>query len=262
LDVNNGYSVVGNFFVGSGAFDDHGGAGMEADCDGNLLMVNQTQQIIYKVESGEGGTCAGADVPWLSEDPTEGVVPAGPGGQQGGGTNPFPVTVSFDSAGLFPGLRQASLNIKTDTPYPVDPIAVDFTVRFLDVPLDVPPGTNTFENFIYGAAGANIMHGCSFFNFCPDDAVTRADMAGYIWRGIHGAFASPPAYGDLPGRVLRGLQRGLHQGCGINKWMQRGPAVMPQFLHQSRPDGGPIEKAIRGIAFVPPPCIFRDVVCR
>jgi hypothetical protein len=37
----------------------------------------------------------------------------------------------------------------TNTPYAVSPVAVDLTVRFLDV-----PDANIFQAFIYGAAGA------------------------------------------------------------------------------------------------------------
>ena len=62
-------------------------------------------------------------------------------------TNPFPVAVTFDSAGLFPGLRQASAEHQDG--HAVSGalrLGSNFTVRFLDVPLNVPPGTNPFEN--------------------------------------------------------------------------------------------------------------------
>ena len=209
-----------------------------------------------------------SDIPWLSEDPTEGTVPAAAGAGQGGGTNPFPVTVTFDSAGLLPGLRQASLRVNTDTPYPVDPIAVNFTVRFQDVPLNEPPGTNPFENFIYGAAGANIMHGCGFYLFCPNAAVTRADMAGYIWRAVHGAFASPPAYtgifldvffGDYNCNYIQGVwDDGITAGCSADPLL-----YCPNFFINRGQMAVFIEKDLRGRDFVPPPCTgyFGDVPC-
>ncbi len=62
------------------------------------------------------------------------------------------MTVTFDSAGLAPGLRLRSLVFTTDTPDPVDPVPVDFTVLFNDV----PQGSFAW-NFIYGAAGAGVM---------------------------------------------------------------------------------------------------------
>ncbi|MEP6994027.1 MAG: hypothetical protein ABI968_05845, partial [Acidobacteriota bacterium] len=263
LDVNDNYNVVGNFTVSDGAFADHGGAGLEADCDGNLWLVNQLSQTIFKVESGEGaGACSiASDIPWLSEDPTTGTVP--PGGS-------VPVTVTFDSAGLFPGLRQGQLHIDTDTPTDIPNIGVNFTVRFLDVLDDNPPGTDPFENFIYAAAGANIMHGCSFFEFCPHDLVTRADMAGYIWRSIHGAFAAPPAYtgifsdvffGDFNSDYIQGIyDDGITAGC------QAPGDPLAYCPTQSIPRGQMavfIEKGVRGPDFIPPPCenIFGDVSC-
>ena len=66
------------------------------------------------------------------------------------------MTVTFDSQGLLPGLRQGSLIFTTDTPWPVAPVPVDFTVLFNDV----PQGSFAW-NFIYGAAGAGVMPGCA-----------------------------------------------------------------------------------------------------
>ena len=66
-------------------------------------------------------------------------------------------------------------------------IPVTLTVRFLDVPDD-----NQFEAYIYGVAGAGVMFGgppvcpAGVLYFCPDGVVTRADMAGYLWRAING----------------------------------------------------------------------------
>ncbi len=268
LDSHNGYAVIGSIAIAG--FTDFGGAGMEFDCGGNLWLIDQNSQTVYEIESGEPASCS-VDIPWLSENPTEGTVPAGGGNVRvagGGGTNPFPVQVTFDSANMLPGLRQAQLTFATDTPYSMPPVGVNFTVRFLDVDLNVPPGHDPYENSIYAAAGANIMHGCSFFNFCPHDAVTRADMAGYIWRALHGAFSSPPAYrgifadvffGDYNADYIQGVwDDGITAGCNAspllycpNLFINRGQ--MAVF----------IEKDLRGPDFVPPPCTgyFGDVAC-
>ena len=138
------------------------------------------------------------DIPWLSENPTSGTVPAG---------GSFPVVVTFDATGLLPGLRQAQLIVQTDTPSAVPAIPVDLTVRFLDV-----PDSNQFEAFIYGAAGAGIMMGgppncpAGILNFCPDGVVTRADMAGYIWRAVMGFEDPPPVYENIFADVTFMLQ--------------------------------------------------------
>ena len=72
------------------------------------------------------------------------------------------------------------------------------TVRFLDV-----PDSNQFEAYIYGVAGAGIMIGgppncpAGVLYFCPDGVVTRADMAGYLWRAINGRDTPPPVYQNI-----------------------------------------------------------------
>ena len=91
LDAYNNYAVVDSFPItdnGSSPFGLGAGAGMEADCDGNLWLINQTDGKIYKVASGEAGSPCSLDIPWLSADPTSGTVPPSAGN---GATNPFPI---------------------------------------------------------------------------------------------------------------------------------------------------------------------------
>jgi hypothetical protein len=270
VDTTNNYSTVGTIAISG--FTDFGGAGMEFDCLGNLWLIDQNTQTVYEISSGEPGGACSSDIPWLSETPTQGSVPPAAGGRQhvvgGGGTNPFPIMVMWDSTNLFPGLRQAQLGVQTDTPYNVPNVGINFTVRFLDVLLNVPPGTDTFENYIYAAAGANIMHGCSFFNFCPSAQVTRADMAGYIYRSVHGPFTPPPVYTGIFGDVFFGDYNADYiQGVfddGITAGCQASPLLY--CPNQSIPRGQMavfIEKGVRGSSYVPPPCvgIFGDVTC-
>ena len=259
LDANNGYTLLGSIAISG--FTDFGGAGMDFDCLGNLWLIDQNTQTVYEIESGEPPSCGG-DIPWVSEDPTEGTVPAD------GGT--LPVAVTFDSTGLFPGLHQAQFIFTTDTPYQVAPVGLNLTVRFLDVLDNDPPGTDPYENYIYGAAGANIMHGCAFFFFCPSNFVTRADMAGYIERSVHGAFTPPPVYtgiftdvffGDYNADYIQGLYNDqITGGCQFpgnplkfcpNDLITRGQ--MAVF----------IERGKYGVDYVPPPCTgyFTDVTC-
>ena len=78
----NNYAVVDSFPItdgGSARVWAGAGAGMEADCDGNLWLINQTDGKIYKVASGEAGSPCSVDIPWLSVDPTSGTVPPRPG---------------------------------------------------------------------------------------------------------------------------------------------------------------------------------------
>ena len=60
--------------------------------------------------------------------------------------------------------------------------------------------------------------------FCPDGFVTRADMAGYLWRAINGRNTPPPVYQDIFTDVtfnqynsfyIQGIyDLGITAGCG------------------------------------------------
>lgn len=254
LDALNGYAVVDSYQVldnGTPVFEAFAQAGMEFDCLGNLWVVNQTTQVLYEVASDESSLCS-VDIPWLTESPTEGTV-AGNGGST-------PVTLTFNSTGLLPGLRQAQLQISSDTPYTVPGVPVTLTVLFNDVPED-----SFAWNFIYGAAGAGIMRGCTYFTFCPTGVVTRADMAGYLERAIHGPNTPPPVYlggftdvffNDYNANYIQGLvDDGITAGCGEGIYCPDSPntrAQMSVFIWK----GEHGDQA-------PPSCtgIFTDVPC-
>ena len=112
-----------------------------------------------------------------------------------------PITITFDATDLLAGQHLAQLKILTDTPYKVPPVRVDLTVRFLDV-----EDGSLFDPSIYAAAGAGVMPGCdpAAFLFCPTDLVTRADMAGFILRAVHGADFVPAPYAGAFADVGRG----------------------------------------------------------
>lgn len=192
LDAMNGYALVGGFFVTSGGtpvMTQFGGAGMDVDCNGDLWLVDQGSQTIYQVDSGETGVCKFQDIPWLSENPTSGTVTAG---------TTSGVTATFDATGLTPGLRQGQLVIRTNTPYSLPTLPVDFIVRFLDV-----ADSNAFARFIYAIAGQGITAGCGGNNYCGANNVLRNQMAVFVLRGEHGASYVPPSgtpqvYGDVP----------------------------------------------------------------
>jgi hypothetical protein len=226
LDALNNYSELGSFNIMDGGTDVLGAfqqAGMDFDCIGNLWVTNQATNVAYQVESGETAGCE-VDIPWFSVNPTEGTV--GPAAlRQGGGGNTFPVSADWEAGTLLPGLRLAQLSVKTDTPHQVPNIPVTLTVRFLDV-----PDGNQFDDYIYAAAGAGVMFGgpppCpqGILYFCPDGVVTRADMAGYLWRAINGRNTPPPVYQNIFSDVtfndynsfyIQGIyDLGITVGCG------------------------------------------------
>jgi hypothetical protein len=228
MDTANDYAVIGGFPVRSGGVNVLNGQGvsLEADCDGHLWIYDVFGQVVYEVASGESGWCVN-DIPWLSENPTSGTIPgSGGGGRPSGAGNSLPVTVTFDSTGLLPGLRQGQLVFTTDTPTPVAPVPVDYTVLFNDV----PQGSFAW-NFIYGAAGAGVMPGCApqapGFDFCPADVVTRRSMAGFIERAVHGALTPPPVYvGEFDDVLLGSFNSDYIQGL-VNDAITAGCSVSP-----------------------------------
>jgi hypothetical protein len=219
-------------------------------------MVDRLGQLIWEVESGETHVCSFNEIPWLSENPASGSIAANAS---------LPVTCTFDATGLAPGLRQGQLKIVSDTPYPVASVPVDFTVRFLDV-----SDGSLFESYIYGAAGAGVMPGCdpAGFLFCPSALVTRADMAGFILRAVHGAAFVPAPYagafadvhaGDYNADYIQSFwDEGYTSGCG-------GGNFCPDAVHTRGQTAVFILKGTHGTSYVPPACgsthVFDDVPC-
>ena len=92
---------------------------------------------------------------------------------------------------------------------------------------DVPPGIWA-EEAIYKIFNAGITTGCSKnpLKYCPQDDVTRAQMAVFLGRGIHdSSYSPPPATGifdDVPvGRwaadwIEQFYKDGITTGCGKN----------------------------------------------
>jgi hypothetical protein len=79
------------------------GAGLEMDESGNLWMIGQSPNTAYLVDSG---VPAFSDVPWISETPDSGTLAAG---------NSQNVQVTVNTAGMAPGVYQATLTFRTDS---------------------------------------------------------------------------------------------------------------------------------------------------
>jgi hypothetical protein len=259
FDTHAGMAVLGAFNITAGGtpvLSPNGGAGMEIDCNGHLWLIDSNETTIFEVETEETDVCAFEEIPWLTEEPAGGMVAAGAN---------LPVTCTFDSTGLSPGLRVAQLLIPTDTPYAVAAVPVDLTVRFADV-----TDGSLFDPFIYGAAGAGVMPGCNpaAFLFCPTDLVTRADMAGFILRAVHGPAFVPSPYagafldvqaGDYNADYIQSFfDEGYTVGCG-------GGNFCPDAVHTRGQTAVFILKGEHGTSYVPPVCSstheFDDVAC-
>ncbi len=129
---------------------------------------------------------------------------------------------------------------------------------------DVPPEYWAFD-FINTLADAGVTSGCGNDNYCPDDSVTRAQMAVFIERGLRGsAYVPPPATGNTffdvqPGAFAADFIEqlaldGITGGCGNDNYCPDDAvtrAQMAVFLLRS----------IYGPAYAPPPPVgaFDDV---
>ncbi|NJC96451.1 MAG: hypothetical protein C3F07_13640 [Anaerolineales bacterium] len=101
------------------------------------------------------------------------------------------------------------------------PPAVGADTGFLDVPVN-----HWAAAWIKQLAAEGITSGCSIGYYCPDVAVTRAQMAVFLLRSVHGAGYTPPAVGidtgfsDVPTTywaaawIKQLASEGITSGCG------------------------------------------------
>lgn len=112
--------------------------------------------------------------------------------------------------------------IHTST-YTPPPIGADS--GFGDVPVDYWSGA-----WIKQLAAERITSGCGNGNYCPEQPVTRAQMAVFLLRSKHGASYTPPAvgagtgFGDVPpdywaaAWIKQLVTEGITSGCGSGNY--------------------------------------------
>jgi hypothetical protein len=114
-------------------------------------------------------------------------------------------------------------------------------------PYDDVPQNNGFADFVSVLKSNAITSGCSTTTFCPDTAVSRAQMAVFIIRAMMGGdnftFPSSPYFSDVPSGhpFFRWIQKmrelGITTGCGASIYCPDGPVTRGQvavFLIRSR----------------------------
>jgi hypothetical protein len=136
---------------------------------------------------------------------------------------------------------------------------------------DVPSGYWA-QIFIERLYMAGITGGCatSPLRYCPEDTVTRAQMAVFLLRGRHGSSYTPPAvgsttgFGDVPtnywaGAFIKQLAaEGITSGCGGGNYCPEQPvtrAQMAVFLLKAKYGAGYLPPAVgagTGFGDVPP----------
>jgi glucose/arabinose dehydrogenase len=131
---------------------------------------------------------------------------------------------------------------------------------------DLPAGHFALP-FVEALALSGLTAGCGAQQFCPEDIVTRAQVAILLLRGIAGAGALPPAasgtvFGDVPAGAFAAawieelFARGLTAGCGGGNYcpergLDRGEAAV--LLLRSRHGAGYQPPAASGIMFADVP---------
>jgi S-layer homology domain len=134
---------------------------------------------------------------------------------------------------------------------------------FPDVPTD-----HQFYRFIENLFHNQVTGGCAGGDYCPGNAVTRAQMAVFLLKGKFGAAHIPPpctgtVFADVPCtgdpfdpwiEELAGLA--ITGGCGPDIYCPGNPVTRQQMAVF-------LLKAFEGSAYLPPACagIFNDVPC-
>ena len=116
------------------------------------------------------------------------------------------------------------------------PPAVGTTTGFGDVPVDYWAAA-----FIKQLAAEGITAGCGSGNYCPEQPVTRAQMAVFLLRSKYGASYTPPAvgsstgFGDVPpdywaaAFIKQLVAEGITVGCGSGNYCPEAPVTRAQM---------------------------------
>ena len=132
---------------------------------------------------------------------------------------------------------------------------------FLDV-----PQADIFHDDIESIFRAGITAGCGGGDYCPDSAVTRAQMAVFLLKAKHGAAYDPPGCAGVfedvicPSLFADWIEQlaaeGITAGCGVDVYCPDAAVSRQQMAVF-------LLKAEHGSGYVPPPCtgIFTDVPC-
>ena len=150
----------------------------------------------------------------------------------GCGTNPLrycpegTVTRAQMAVFLLRGIHNATYN----------PPSAGSSTGFADVPL-----AYWAASWIKQLATEGITGGCGGGNYCPEGAVTRAQMAIFLLRSKHGASYNPPAVGSTTGFsdvpttywaaawIKQLVAEGIATGCGTGTYCPEAPVTRAQM---------------------------------
>ena len=145
-------------------------------------------------------------------------------------------------------------------------LSVDWTLHVGGSFADLPP-SHPFYEYVETALHAGLTDGCGEDAYCPDVAITRAQLAVFLLKARHGAsFLPPPCSGifdDVPcpsGFAVRWIEQlfreELTAGCGPQLFCPDRIVTRSQMAAL-------LLKTEHGGAYVPDPCTghFEDVPC-
>jgi len=108
------------------------------------------------------------------------------------------------------------------------------TGQFNDVPI-----SNPFADWIEQFATEGITGGCGANLYCPDDPVTREQMAVFLLKAFKGTTFTPPAatgiFGDVPTNspfaiwIEELAEEGITGGCGGGDYCPKNPVTRAQM---------------------------------
>lgn len=124
-----------------------------------------------------------------------------------------------------------------------------FLTRALSLPAAPSAGFtdtvgNTFEDAIDRLKAAGITTGCSPTTFCPQDPVTRGQMAAFLTRALNLPAAPSRGFNDTVGSIFenaidRLAAAGITHGCGSDRFCPGDTVTREQmaaFLHRALGD--------------------------
>ncbi|MBK9208845.1 MAG: S-layer homology domain-containing protein [Anaerolineales bacterium] len=192
---------------------------------------------------------------------TTGVTSAAVSGVSGTGSS---YTVSVNTGVGSGTIRLNVLDDDSIKDAALNPLAAGFTTGesyivskspvFEDVPFDY-----WANSYIERLAKAGITGGCSAvpLNYCPDSTVTRAQMAVFLLKSMHGSSFSPPAVGASTGFgdvatthwaaawIKQLAAEGITSGCGAGIYCPDSTVTRAQMAVF-------LLKAKNGSSYVPP----------
>jgi plastocyanin len=166
-------------------------------------------------------------------------------------------------AALAPGVLD-DVSVTTNNPDPAfGTLTGGWLADFLDVPQSHP-----LHAYVEKLIRNGVTAGCGMGDYCPDDSVTRAQMAVFLLKGKHGGGYAPPTcastvFTDVPcpgGTNVNWINQlnaeGITGGCGSGDYCPSDPVQRQQMAPF-------LLKAKHGSSFMPPVCsgIFQDVPC-